>query len=46
MLWLSKFFCYLGSHHWLKSKSLKKDLVCVICRKATKHLKEYEKLRG
>lgn len=43
--WFSRLFCYFGRHHWLKSKSLKENLICVVCAKETPHMAEYRKLK-
>lgn len=42
--WLSRTLCFLGIHHWLYSKTLKKPLACSVCSKRTKHYAEYKKL--
>lgn len=42
--WLSRALCFFGIHHWMRSWTTKKNLVCVVCEKKTKHWDEYGRL--
>lgn len=39
--WLSRLWCFFGKHHWMRSRQLNVNLICVICHKQGIGYKEY-----
>ncbi len=41
--WLSRILCKFWMHDWLRSKTLKKPIICGMCHKKTIYYEEYRR---